>query len=223
MIKLGLEDLFAVNVIANIRLHDALKKNLGTESASNPTVDIPWKFIDLVTWKSLNLNCYVFLVNCNIVQSHELLIYKIFFPYLYALDRSMLFHILQIKLIANKWAWESFLWKRVVVSSKMWASSRVHSYPPQPREQKPPPGTETLRNSVEILINHYTNQCQQRRREGGPTGVTCHTKAKSEAHKYLLLNVPECQYTSARAWRKPVCQIGMNEPGSLLRPVLALV
>ena len=49
--------------------------------------------------------------------------------------------------------------KWVVVSSKMRASRRVHRYQPQPREQKPPPGTITLRNSVEILANLYTHKC----------------------------------------------------------------
>ena len=37
-----------------------------------------------------------------IIQSSELLIYKIFFAYV--LHRGMLFHILQMKLMANRWA-----------------------------------------------------------------------------------------------------------------------
>ena len=42
MIKLGLENLFAViNTFANISLHDAPKQNFGIETASNQTVDIP--------------------------------------------------------------------------------------------------------------------------------------------------------------------------------------
>ena len=41
VIKLGLENLFAVNTFANISVHVARKKTLGTESASNQAVDIP--------------------------------------------------------------------------------------------------------------------------------------------------------------------------------------
>ena len=46
-------------------------------------------------------------------------------------------------------------------ASKMRASSRAHRYPWQP-----PPGTITLRNSVEILTNLYTYHSQRRGREG---------------------------------------------------------
>ena len=43
MIKLGLDNLFAVNTFANISLHDGLKAKLcmGLESAHNQTLDIP--------------------------------------------------------------------------------------------------------------------------------------------------------------------------------------
>ena len=43
MIKLGLENLFAMNTFVNISLHEKLpqSKTLGTESASNQTVDTP--------------------------------------------------------------------------------------------------------------------------------------------------------------------------------------
>ena len=51
-------------------------------------------------------------------------------------------------------------------ASKMRASSRVHRYPQQPRERQPPPGTVTLRNSVEIRTNLYTYHSQPRGREG---------------------------------------------------------
>ena len=54
-LKVGLENLFAVNTFANISLYSCPKAKLcmGTESASNQTVDIPGKFVDQVTWKSL--------------------------------------------------------------------------------------------------------------------------------------------------------------------------
>ena len=51
-------------------------------------------------------------------------------------------------------------------ASEMRASSRAHRYPRQPRERQPPPGTVTLRNSVEILTNLYTYHSQPRGREG---------------------------------------------------------
>ena len=123
-------------------------KILGLESAHNQTLDS----LDLVTWKSLKslgnwwtrigilqLNDYhVFVVNgsksnyCSISWFINL---KIFFAHV--LDRGMLFHILQIKLITNRWAWGRCPWKQVVVSCKIQASSRVHQYWPQPREHKP--------------------------------------------------------------------------------------
>ena len=49
MIKLGLENLFAVNTFSNISLHDALKQNAGNRKCYNQTVDILAKFMDLVT------------------------------------------------------------------------------------------------------------------------------------------------------------------------------
>ena len=147
-------------------------KTMRTESASNQTVDIPWKFMDLVTWKSLKslgnlwtrigilqLNYHVFVLNgnkSNYCSMSWFINLKTFFAHV--LDRGMLFHILQIKLITNRWAWGRCPWKQVVVSRKIQASTRVRRYWPQPREHKPPPGNITQRNSVEIFANHYTHK-----------------------------------------------------------------
>ena len=49
---------------------------------------------------------------------------------------------------------------------EMRAWSRACRYPPQPRERQPPPGSVTLRHSVEILTNLYTYHGQPRGREG---------------------------------------------------------
>lgn len=93
-----------------------------------------WISLDLVTWKSLKslgnwwtwigilqLNDYhVFVVNgnksnyCSISWFINL---KTFFAHV--LDRGMLFHILQIKLITNRWAWGRCPWRQVVVSRKI--------------------------------------------------------------------------------------------------------
>lgn len=141
-------------------------KTLGKKSASNQTVDIPGKFIDQVTWNlcgtdELELASYSLIIVMRslwlvikiiVIQSRELFIYKIFFADF--LVTGILFHILQIKLIANRWTRWRCLWKWVVVSSKMRASSRVCWYRLQPREQKPPPGTITLSNR-----SYYTKTC----------------------------------------------------------------
>ena len=181
-------------------------KTMRTESASNQTVDIPWKFMDLVTWKSLKslgnlwtrigilqLNYHVFVLNGNksnycsilwVINLQDFLCTYIVLDTLF-----MLFRILQIKLIANRWARGRCLWKQVVVSPEIQDSSRVCRYWPQPREQKPPPGTITRRNSVEILTNHYTHQCQQRRRQGGLRDNLPHKRKIWSSHQ--LQNFPE--------------------------------
>ena len=110
-----------------------------------------------------------------------------------------------IILIANRWAWGRCLWKRVVVPSKMRASSRACRYPRQLREQQPPPGTVTLRNSVEILTNLYTYHGQPRGREGeGQTAALM--------HKYELeIARPQSEHASSNAKRRPVCLIGAHD------------
>ena len=83
------------------------------------------------------------------------------------------------KFIANRWAWGRCLWKRlVVVPSEMRASSRARRYPRQPRERQPPPGTVTLRNSVETLTNLFTYHGQPR--GGGRGRANCRTHALYE-------------------------------------------
>ena len=119
----------------------------------------------------------------------------------------------KIKLIANRWAWGRCPWKRVVVPSKMRASSRACRYPQQPRERQPPPGTVTLRNSVEILTSLYTYHDQPRGRESkGQTAAIM--------HKYeLKIAQPQSEYTSSNAKRRPVCWIGAHDPWTPLTSI----
>ena len=67
----------------------------------------------------------------------------------------------------------------------------------------------------ETLWSYFTTtiltKCQQRRREPGDLGQPATQKQDLKLTKNLLLNVPECRYTSIEAWQKPECQIGMNE------------
>ena len=77
--------------------------------------------------------------------------------------------------------------------------SRGRRYPRQPREWQPPPGTVTLRNSVEILTNLYTHLDQQRGREKG--GANCCTKAPLVARKNCTIF--ESENASSEAWRNP--------------------
>ena len=73
--------------------------------------------------------------------------------------------------------------------------------PQQSRERQPPPGTVTLRNSVEleILTNLYTHLDQQRGREEG--GANCHTKARFVARKNCTTF--ESEHVSSEAWQNP--------------------
>ena len=126
-------------------------------------------------------------------------------------------HIIQgctlytVKLIANRWAWGRCLWKRVVVPSEMRASSRARRYPRQPRERQPPPGTVTLRNSVEILTNLYTYHGQPRGREG-------ERQTAALMHKYEL-EIAQSEYMSSNTKRRPVCWIGAHDPRTPLTSI----
>ena len=74
-------------------------------------------------------------------------------------------------------------------------------YPWQPRERQPPPGSVTLRNSVEILTNLYTHLDQQRWGGGGGEGVAnCCTGAQFVAQMNCMTSR---EYTSSEAWRNP--------------------
>ena len=91
----------------------------------------------------------------------------------------------------------------------MRALSRARRYPWQPREQQPPPGTVTLRNSVEIFTNLYTYHGQPRGRQGGGGGgANCHTNAQFGAQNCMI---SQSEYTSSKAQRRSVCQIGVHD------------
>ena len=101
--------------------------------------------------------------------------------------------------------------------SEMRASSRARGYPRQPREQQPPPGTVTLRNSVEILTNLYTYHGQPRGREGeGQTAALM--------HKYELeIARPQSEYASSNVKRRPVCWIGVHDPRTPLTSICSIL
>ena len=82
---------------------------------------------------------------------------------------------------AQSWYNSSPIDERVVVPSEMRALSRARRYPRQP-----PPGTVTLRNSVEILSNLYTCHSQPRGREGEEE-----TAAQMHNYELEIARLPE--------------------------------
>ena len=74
-----------------------------------------------------------------------------------------------------------------MVPSEIRASSWVHSYLWQPREWQPPPGTVTLRNSVEIFTNLYTHQSQLRlQAQNNKTWISTKTRMTSSFHVQII-------------------------------------
>ena len=146
------------------------------------------------------------LVIIIIIQSHELLLYKIFFAYV--LHRGMLFHIF-CKLNSSpidelrEGGYENGWWCQAKCEPNE-QGTQVSSQPP--REQKPTPGTITLRNSVEILTNLYIYSPMPTKKEGKGSGKPLH-KNKIWSSKQL----PRASMCQTEAWQKPVCQIGVHD------------
>ena len=87
--------------------------------------------------------------------------------------------------------------------------SRVRRYRLQLRDQAE---TTTRHRNTEKLNGDtykplYSPMPTKKEGKEGP-GTTCHTNTRSEANSNCITS--QSEYASSEAWRKPVCQIGLN-------------